>query len=487
MNIIHHIAKKELVESWRDGSLRLVGSFMYLFLIASLIIGWTGYKRLSEEKQEAKKKVREQWLNQGVKNPHGAGHFGTIAFKPVSSLYILEKGMSNYLGQWIYLETHTRNDAEKRPAKDATSLLRFGELTTGFLFQFLAPLAVILLCYSSFSKEKENNTLRLLLSQEVSNRSLMAGKCLGNIYKLLLLLLPMFLTVILFVFIKVGFSNYLLFFIAAILGSYFIFLLIFLFVSTGVSLVCSSSKRSMLILFAFWIVTCVFIPRLTSSVSEKIYPSPSSFDFTTAYENTQGNKNVYGYEGFNSFTNTYQKIEQEQMKKYHVTNTDSLPVNVFGLALESSEEEGQHIFDKSYGELSRIFKKQNNVHRYLTVFSPLTAVRFLSMGLSHSDIEEHIHFADAAEQYRRQVMKTLNMDIAYNSKKMNYNIKKRGGSESYTRGRDLWESIPDFTYRPLSFTSVIKNHSLDIVVLSVWFLLSLVFVFIISLKLKVIK
>lgn len=323
-----------------------------------------------------------------------------------------------------------------------------------------------------------------MLNQGIKAQTIVAGKWLGNACKLLLLFLPLWLLIFLFFLITRQISTFLLSALGTMAVAYLVFLLIFSGIATGISLLCSTSKQSLLSLFFFWIISCVFIPRITAFLSEKWHPLPSSFAFKTSFEKSQENKYLYGYKGFEHFTKTYEKVKHELMVQYRVTDPDSLPVNVFGFAIESTEEEGQRLFDKSYGELYQVFELQNRIHRYSSLFTPLAAIRFLSMGLSHSGIDHHLHFEAAAENYRRQVMKALNMDIAYHSRPVNYDIKKRTGRANYTRGRDLWASIPDFAYTPLSFQEIIQNHRPDILVLAGWFVVSLVFLYAASLQLK---
>ena len=475
MNDIHHIAIKECRESLRNGSLKLFSLLMVFFLICAISIGFINYRHLVVEKKVASADVRQQWLNQGVKNPHGAGHFGMVTFKPIEPLNSLEKGMNNYFGQWIYLETHNRNDAEKKPVKDLSSLTRFGEFTAAFLVQFIAPLFIILLCYSSVSSEKENNTLRLVLSQQLSMNVFIIGKCLGNIYKLVLIFLPVFVLTLVGIVISTGGDTDALLVHIFMCMSYLLYLLAFLFISIGVSALSNSSKQALIVLFSFWIISCVFVPRFISSLSESIHPTPSSFDLKTTYEQSQGNKYVYGYKGLSSFKATYTQVEQRLMKEYNVSNPDSLPVDVFGFAIEETEEEGQRLFEKMYGELNIKFLGQDKVHRVASIISPLAAIRFLSMGLSHSDIEEQIHFSEQSERYRRMIMKTLNMDLAYHSKIKKYTIRKGDGTEKYARSTDLWQTIPDFNYTPLSLSQVLKNHRSDLAILTIWLLVSILF------------
>lgn len=484
MGIIQTIAKKECKESWLNGSLRIFALVVFTFFVVSLVLGAIEYLNISKEKNKAAKRVRQQWLEQGVKNPHGAGHYGMLTFRPVEPLNILEKGMNAYVGQWIYLETHNRNDAEKKPIKDLTTLTRFGDFTPAFLFQFIAPLLIILLSYASVSREREENTLRLLLSQQVSSFQFIMGKCLGNVYKILLVFLPLFFCSCIVVFYLANHRDYSVSAHFIMCVFYLIYLLIFLVVSIIVSIHSRSSKQSLLLLFVVWITTCAFLPRFSSSLSEKINSTPSSFDLKINYEIRQGNKYVYGYKAFGRFATTYSAIEKKLMKEYHVSSADSLPVNVFGFAIEETEEEGQRLFEKSYGSIHTIFQKQNETHRFAAIASPLAAIRFLSMGLSHSDMEEQINFTEQSEKYRRKLMKTLNMDIAYHSKIKRYNVNKRAGDSRYERGQDLWSSIPDFTYTPLPLGRIIRNHVPDLLILTAWLSVTFLVLCLISRHLK---
>jgi ABC-2 type transport system permease protein len=484
MGIVQSIAKKECKESWLNGSLKVFTLVVFIFFIVSILLGAMEYKQAAKEKKDAATTVRQQWLEQGVKNPHGAGHYGMLTFRPVEPLNILEKGMNAYFGQWIYLETHNRNDAEKKQIKDLTTLARFGDFTPAFLFQFIAPLLIILLSYASVSREREQNTLCLLLSQQVSNFQFIMGKCLGNVYKILLVFLPLFLCSCIVVFYLAQHQHYPVLAHFTMCLFYLFYLLIFLFISIIVSILSKSSKQSLLLLFVIWIGTCAFIPRFSSSLSEKINPAPSSFDLKTNYEIRQGNKYVYGYKGFGSFATMYSSIEKRLMREYHVSTPDSLPVNVFGFVIEETEEEGQRLFEKSYGSINTIFQKQNEIHRMTAIASPLAAIRFLSMGLSHSDMEEQINFTEQSENYRRRLMKTLNMDIAYHSKIKKYNVNKRAGNARYERGEDLWSSIPDFTYMPLSLGRIIRNHVPDLLILMAWLSFTFLVLCLISRHLK---
>lgn len=84
----------------------------------------------------------------------------------------------------------------------------------------------------------------------------------------------------------------------------------------------------------------------------------------------------------------------------------------------------------------------------------------LSMGLAGADYAQHRHFTEAAENYRRRLVNTLNQDIV-----------DRGNTEqawTYKAGIALWERIPPFTYEAPGLGWVLRNHRSSGALLALW-------------------
>jgi len=80
------------------------------------------------------------------------------------------------------------------------------------------------------------------------------------------------------------------------------------------------------------------------------------------------------------------------------------------------------------------------------------------MGLAGTDVEQHRHFATAAEAYRREMMQRMNGDLAENSR----------SGEVYLAGPDLWAEVPPLQYDAPSLGWVLGNRILSLVVLGMW-------------------
>jgi ABC-2 type transport system permease protein len=149
------------------------------------------------------------------------------------------------------------------------------------------------------------------------------------------------------------------------------------------------------------------------------------------------------------------------LRQYGVTRVEDLPVNFDGIALQAGEEYTNGLFDNHYGSLWDAFDRQNRLHQIAGSLAPLLAVRSLSMGLAGTDFAQHRHFAEAAEQYRRRLVKMMNDDLT---------AKSKTGDFSYFGDERVWEQVPEFEYRAPTVGWALKHQRWSMVVLAAWFL-----------------
>ena len=153
-----------------------------------------------------------------------------------------------------------------------------------------------------------------------------------------------------------------------------------------------------------------------------------------------------------------EEITRQLLEEHGVESVDELPVNLSGITLQASEEFGNAIYDRNYEALWDTFERQSRVHESLAVAAPLLAVRALSMGLAGTDVEQHRHFATAAETYRRDLMRAMNGDLAQNSRT----------GETYLADEELWASVPPLDYHAPDLAWVLGNRALSLIVLGLW-------------------
>lgn len=456
------IARKEFIEMIRDGRFLCVGAVVFVLLVTAIAAGWKNYSDMRAERTSARRFNREQWINQGAKNPHTAGHFGTYVFKPSAPLSLLDSGITPYVGSAFYLEAHWQNDPQYRQIDDATPAGRFGEMTATTVVQTLLPLLIILVSFPAFAGEREQGTLKQLLSLGLDRKIIVLGKAAGIAFAVGALTAPaVILGMVALAFVSepgASLDNSARMLLMA--GGYLLYLGAFLGLSLAVSAVASSSRLALVIMLGFWALNSFMLPRAFSDLSKRLYPTPSAFEFHEGIYAEKGK----GIDGHNTQDERLDNLKAELLKKYSVSRVEELPINFDGVALQVGEQYTGEIFDRYYGRLWDTYQQQNNFHRIGGLFAPMLALRSLSMGLAGTDFASHRHFAIAAEQHRRAVIKLLNEDLT---------LKSKTGDFSYFADSKLWEQIPELEYQIPTVAWALKNQIRSIVILLAWFSVSL--------------
>jgi len=456
--MVLRIARKELLDLSRDGRFRVLAGLVLLVSVVSLAAGWKTYTDLAAQHRAAEQAARQQWLNQPKKNPHSAAHYGVYAFKPASQLGMVDTGIDPYVGVAVWLEAHKQNEMKYRPAQDRTAVQRFGSLTGAEVLQVLVPLFIVLMAFPAFAGEREQGTLRQLLSVGARPRDLALGKALGVAAGLGLILLPA--TVMAVAALTLSTSEGLLAddpwrgaALAAVYGVYFLMLIA---LSLAVSAKVRSSRLALVVLLTFWFANSIVAPRVVADLAAWLHPTPSAVEFQKALE-----------ADLNDNTEVEQRLaarRESLLKEHNVTSVDALPIAFSGISLQEGEEHGNEVFDRHFGRLFDIYDRQNGVFQWSALASPLLATRGVSMGLAGTDFAQHRHFVTAAETYRRDIQRTLNNDIAVHQKP----------GQTYLAGRELWDQVPAFDYGPPGVGWVLDHYTPALLVLGAWLLLSVV-------------
>lgn len=463
--MIWHIARKEFTEISRDGRFLWTCLIVAALLLFSLALGASRYADESELRAAAVRETRQQWLDQGPKGPHSAAHYGVYAFKPATPLALFDPGMNDYTGIVTMLEAHKENQASYKPAQDATALQRFGDLSGAMILQLLVPLLIILLCFGMISGEREEGTLRQLLSVGADQRDLVWGKALAVVMVLALLLLP-----------AAGVGGFLA---ATRLGpadphdlidlpaktailsaAYLVYFGIFIVVSLAASIAMRSSSAALTVLMAFWILNGLLLPRAAADVSRLIHPTPSALELATVVARDKS-KGPHPHEVNHP---NHIAFRDQMLKKYGVARVEDLPYSFIGLALQADEEHGFKVFDEHYGALRRAHDRQNRLQQMAGLLSPYIAIRSVSAALSGTDIDFFQDFAAAGEAYRRNLVRVMNDNL----------MRETAGQSNfaaewqYKGSKELWAKVPPFDFDAPALGTILQRNVLPLGALILW-------------------
>lgn len=453
--MIVRIARKELVDLGRDERFRWSAALVATLLLAALLVGWRNWRDVRAQHEQAQAEARRHFDDQDEKSPHAAAHYGLYVFKPKLPLAFVDPGVDPYTGISVFLEAHRQNDFRNRPARDGTTLQRFGELTAAAVLQVLMPLLIIFLAFPAIAAEREQGTLRQVLSLGVRPAALVGGKALALVVLLAATAAPA-VAVGAWALGRTGPGAAEAWPRAAAMGlGYAAYLGIFLAASLLVSARARSSRAALVVLLGFWIVNVMVAPRLSADLARRLYPTPSALAFAATIERDIRQ----GIDGHDPQDVRLERLKAELLAKYDVEDVEELPVNFQGVALQAGEDYGNAVFERHYAALWDTFARQDRVRQALGLLAPTLAIRELSMGLAGTDNRQFRAFAEAAEAHRRELVRSLNRDLEVNGADLGF---------MYQAGPDLWKSLPRFAYEAPGLAETLGRQAPAVAALALW-------------------
>ncbi len=462
------IAKKEFLCLVRDGRFKWSVAIMLLLLLTSFATGFQRYQSLHETRESAQERDVEQWLDQDVKNPHMAAHFGNYAYKPQGTLAFFDSGIDNYAGTTLWMEAHKTNFAQNRPAEDNGAVSRFGDLTPSMILQVLLPLVIILLGFSAFAGERDSGTLRQVMSLGVRPSDLLWGKFLGVGAAISLIVVPaVVIGAAILAFSLKSDSQELGSRAGLLLIAYLIYVLAFLFLTLGVSAVARSAKTALVILIGFWAFASFLMPKAASDISKLAVVTPTFSEFYKDAKATSAN-GLKGAEGRVSMPQSdhVELVRQELLAQYNVATVRDLPVYWVGISMQVLEERDYVIYQKFLGDLRDVFFSQQKLQDAFGFISPLLPVRSLSMALSGTSLIDQEQFNQTAQDFRIKMITDMNNELIDNTTMKD---------PLHVSGREVFAKVPPYQYVPPTLSQSMQNQTQNIILLALWGLLSLLF------------
>ena len=444
-------------------------TFYLLYAIFILLVGYAAYSgvqnfRAQKEIRHAHQiKARQSWEANPDKHPHRMSHFGTFAFRASPPLSLFDYGLESFVGNAIFLEAHRQNSVNFSEATFSTGTLRFGELSLALLLQLVLPLILFFIGFSAVARDRQNGTLKILLTQGARWKEIIVGKTLGLFGIGLLFLLP--------VLLLTGFA------VAAVSdegaegfsAGRFVWIAIgytaFLFIISALTIVVSAlnthPKGALLRLLAFWLLFVVLLPKSVQALSMYMYPTPTKLAFESAIEEDVIQKG----DSHDPDDPYFNQLRDSILAVHKVDEVTDLPFNYSGFIMKKGEEITSKLYKKHYRNLVGVYEKQNTMTRYSSLINPFTAIKQLSMVIAGTDFTSYLDFQNQADTYRYNLAQTMNeLQMEYISPK------KESGSEGKTHvvGHEHWEEFEDFEHQPIEFSSSVKEAFPALLSLLLW-------------------
>ncbi|MEL6543084.1 MAG: DUF3526 domain-containing protein, partial [Myxococcota bacterium] len=429
-----------------------------LLQLGTLYSAWLQQQRDVSQVQTEQRLVREQWENQPDRHPHRVAHYGYFARRIPSALSFFEPGVSRLTGHSIYLEAHHQNPANFAAASMRPVPQHLAWLDPATLFRIILPLFMIFIGFSVSSAERESGTRDYLRTLGVRNLDFLLAKLASVAMFGALLVAPTLLigaaTLVALalgdgasdLFVRAGFL--------LALNAVWIIL-----VAGGVVLVsdrAKTSRGSLGVLVATWVVLALVVPRVTATVGSTLHPAPSAAEF----QRTVHAETLAQGDSHNPNDPKFLEFRRKTLEEYDVSTIEELPVNYGGLVMAEGEKTSSQIYQKHLRELRRLYRAQNDVTSWAALLDPFVAVQQLSMSLAGTDQHHEFDFADQAEAYRFSLVQKLNelhtKEIAYKN------------DRAQRLSTELYRQIPGFEHRAPSWRANLSHGTRPFAGLMLW-------------------
>ena len=446
------IARDELRLLRRNRVAVIATMLLVLLTLVAVATSWAHQRGIADLRDRQQHGAETAFKAQPNRHPHRVVHYGTFIFRPLGPLAAFDPGVDAYTGSSMFLEGHRQNSANFGDVRQSSLLVRFGQLTPAFVLQIVAPLLLIFLGYGALARERERGTLRLLMLQGVSRRSLVGGKllALGTVALVAglpamigfvaiarqpgALALPMLIT-------AVGYFAYLAWWTVAIL------------------LVSATVRRSrdallaLLALVALWAVTTVLLPRVVPGVASAAVPLRNRLQTDVAIARDLRQMG----DSHNPADPHFAAFRQSVLDRYGVDRVEDLPVNYKGVVGLEGERLTSSLFARYTSESYAAQEGQIALVDAAGILSPTIAVRALSMAAAGTDFAGHRRFLDQAEAYRYALVQRLNRMQAVHVSYADDAAEDAGADRRKRVSATNWSAMPDFSFARASGSDLARG------------------------------
>lgn len=454
------IIKKELLDHLQSIQFSVLMVISIVLFIANGIIFVKKYEEQNSWYNEQIAKIYEQPSTTGT----------TLYAKPNSLIFMADSG-DKYRPSGYHLYPKGRLSAMPGKVRNF-KMPDIPELDWTFIIKIIFTLYVLLLGYSSISGEKEQGTLRLILSNSHGRIKFLVSKYIAII---LTVSIPLIIGVLINLIILgvsipqvLSLDNLVRILLMLILA--FAYLSIFAFLSLLISSLIHQSSLALLVLLAVWILFAIIIPNVPSILSEEFSKVPSEYD-TANQIGPLIQKQVW--EGITKIRGQVEQGEiktEEELKKL----------------TDEAFEQGQQDLAKHYKNYNDAMKQRAMMARNLSRISPTALFQFASENIAETGLIQEEQFEKDARNYSAiyddYILKKVGKVVGTSPWSFSTNIMLDGKSiyigsphpEEYTGEKS---DFPRFEERKPSIGRSLKNALLDLAGLILWNLVLAVLAF----------
>lgn len=231
----------------------------------------------------------------------------TVVTKP-EPLSIFSNGIMNNVGNKIKVafENYPLFPTGHTNTRDNPLLNAFFSIDFSRVIAILISLIALVFAYDSITREREDGTMKLSFTGQVSRISFLFGKLTGLLLTLLPILFFCYLLACLIIILNPGisFSGTDWGGVALLFFSSTIYMLVFILLGMFISCIVKRSSSSIIINLLCWIWFLFLMPNISTYLSQSIAKTP-------LYDNVQSAMNEYDKENSKKIRDIWKRIENE--------------------------------------------------------------------------------------------------------------------------------------------------------------------------------
>jgi ABC-type transport system involved in multi-copper enzyme maturation permease subunit len=463
------IIKKEILEAMR--SLR----FLVAMLLCIVLIPLGMYVNLKEYEQRLNDYQELVQIYRQNSDGNVGWNFQAEGYRPPSAFSIFSVGLEYFLPNKI--ET-SRDDffrtSNELGINNPQSLL-FGKVDLLFNVSFVISLLALLFTFNTITGEKEEATLRLIISNPVPRWQILLAKVVGNY---IVLLIPFLISIIISMII-LNVSGVIPILAERLLPSFIVILFITLLfilsmfnLGVLVSTLTHRSITSIVVLLFVWTVLVLSVPKISPMIAEIIHPVQSqqvmnlqkmfirqNFEKELEHQTRQLYDRVLNGLGLDPKTFDFNKedaasrnvLEQYREEKKKLEDDYQKRITLAIRKLEEEYNNRQSTYQKIAMNLSRI--------------SPVSCYTYIVSEISGTGVLEVKNVVDNAKRFQNEVKENLYDKFIVNV----YGGTAPGRyARLIERVTEEDDAVPEWNYQQIALSKALEAEGVDILLLFIF-------------------
>lgn len=419
-----------------------LSSFRFSFaLILCLITSFIIALVLCEEYKNSREDYRENmkyanWYFEGEHSIFEHMYSGIRIYKPLNPMNILFSGIIKENFSEVQISIDKSALIKKKEAGNFMNFL-FKHLDIGFFISVVMSLIAIVFGYDAVTREKEDGTLKLLLTSAVSRVTFIFGKIIGGF---LSFAIPFTLSYFVILFLMLIYPEVNAFEWMGTNGSLYLLSLLYLFIfyllSVLVSSNCKLGQTSINILLLIWVMAVLIIPSFGTYISATY--SKTNYAKLEHEKSTKNSAFLKGY-----WTRRWE-VGQKGLKGKEFNEKLS------ELVVKDTEKHFTEIkkLDEDY---FKKLDKELKLTKYITYISPRAIFLLAAIEIADTGIKDFRRFYKSVFNYKKDFYKAVFSGMR----------KMKGQWEPY-----MVDDGPVYNYKQAKYFDRVRPVSTEILILA---------------------